>query len=153
MLNNILLLLLIWPIYLDMCPGVYLNTHIFIYEQDEWLLETDEDWWTIFIVGPASARDNVLLLLFLLGNYITPGHVSSNLGIKTLNTNRQSCDHYKHNIIPVYISFSHPDVSYHFYSLLDNYQCTKMSRSMSGVLWAHVVLKLYIRISCHSRKW
>jgi len=26
-----------------MSPGIHLNTHISIYEQDEWLLETDED--------------------------------------------------------------------------------------------------------------
>jgi len=82
-------------------------------------------------------------------DYITPKHVSWNLGIKTPNTNRQSCDHYKHNITPVSISSSHPDVSCHFYSLLDNYQCAGMSKSMSGVLWVHVILKLYVRISSH----
>jgi len=26
-----------------MCPGVHLNTYTSIYEQGEWLLETDED--------------------------------------------------------------------------------------------------------------
>jgi len=108
-----------------------------------------KNWWILFILGPASTRDNGPLLLFLLGNYITPGHVSRNLGIKTPNTNYQSCDHYKHNITPVSISFSHPDVSCPFYSLLDNYHCTGMSKSMSGVLWVYVVLKLYVRISCH----
>ena len=36
-----ILLLLIRPIYLGMCPGVHLNTHKSIYELGEWLLETE----------------------------------------------------------------------------------------------------------------
>ena len=43
LLISILLLLLVRPIYLSMCPGVHLNTHTSIYKQGEWLLETDED--------------------------------------------------------------------------------------------------------------
>jgi len=33
------------------------------------------------------------------------------------------------------------DVSYHFYILLDNYQCTGMSRSMPGMSEVHVYQK------------
>jgi len=149
LLISILIILLVWPINLGMCPDVHLNTHISIYKQGEWLLETDKNWWTIFIVGPAFVLDDDLLLLFLLGNYITPGHVSPNLGIKTQNTNRQFCDHYKHNITPVSICSSHPDVSCPFYSLLEiiNYGneqehvrcimstcCTGKDQYMSGYL-------------------
>ena len=43
LLSGILLLLLIRPMYLGICPDVHLNTHTSIYEQGEWLLETDED--------------------------------------------------------------------------------------------------------------
>jgi len=79
------------------------------------------------MVGPASARDNGPLLLFLLGNYITLVHVSPDLWIKTPNTNHQFCDHYKYIITSVSISSFHFNVSCPFYSLLENYQFTGMT--------------------------
>jgi len=43
------------------------------------------------------------------------------------------------------ISFPRPDESCPFYSLLYNYQCTGMRKSMSEVLGVHVVLE-YVRL-------
>jgi len=46
--------------------------------------------------------------------------------------------HYKHEHILISISFSRPDVSCSFYSLLCNYHSTGLSMSKSGVLGVQV---------------
>ena len=126
LLINILLLLLVRPIYLGMYPGVHLNAQTSIYELGEWLLE---NCWRLM--------DHIYS-----GSHLCPRqrHTTIHpytcrliLGIKTPNTNRQFCDYYKYNVTPVSISSSYPDVSCPFYDLLGNYQCTGTSRSMSGV--------------------
>ena len=137
-------ILIIHPIHMSMYAlPVHIHSHI---NKASYYWNLMKNWWLIFIVRPASARDNNPNIL-PFGNYITSTvkwelyytqyDISGNY--ITPNTTLQfSNPHYKYDIIPTVINFPPPPVyveyfiincSMYSYQYVHNKPFTRIFRS------------------------
>jgi len=94
---------------------------------------------------PGTSAQDIMLLLLGLYHYAPPHDTSAYnscfWGLIITHPTQYFIDdhHYKYNILPISISFSRPDVSCPFYSLLCNYQFIEISGAgqIQGVTRVH----------------